>query len=184
MQQRRADVDPALHPPGVLVHAVLLPVDQADQLQHLVHPRVEFRPVHPVHPPPEEQVLPPAQVLVQGDLLGDDSYQFADLLGLPGYGETSHPGVAAVGTEEAGEDGDGGRLAGPVGPQQAEDLALLDGEGDVVDRHRPLGRVELLAKAFDFDSLHLVLPEREGHCGCRRLRRRGPATSGGVEPPS
>ena len=58
VQQRRADVHPALHAARVLVHPVLLPVDQADQLKHLVHPLVERRPAQPVHPPPEQRGSP------------------------------------------------------------------------------------------------------------------------------
>ena len=82
MQQRRADVHPALHAAGVLVHAVLLPVDQPDELQHLVDPLVERRPAQAVHPPPEEQVLPAAQVLVEGDVLRDHPDELLDLLRL------------------------------------------------------------------------------------------------------
>ena len=78
--------------------------------------------------------------------------------------------VAGVGLEQAGEDGDGGGLAGAVGAEQAEDLALFDGERDVVDRDRALGRVELLAEAFDLRSLSKrtsprLLPACSAVCG-------------------
>ena len=40
---------------------------------------------------------------------------------------------AAVGLAQAGDRLDGRRLAGAVRPEDAEDLALLDGERDAVD---------------------------------------------------
>ena len=38
--------------------------------------------------------------------------------------------------QDATEHADGGRFAGPVGPQEAEDLATLDAETNVVDRRK------------------------------------------------
>jgi hypothetical protein len=41
--------------------------------------------------------------------------------------------AAGVGAEKGGDDADRGGLAGAVRAQQAEDLALADGERDAVD---------------------------------------------------
>lgn len=47
------------------------------------------------------------------------------------------PDGAAVRRDQAGDHVETGRLAGPVGPQQARDLAALDVQGDVA-HHLPL----------------------------------------------
>ena len=117
VEQRRPDVHPALHAAGVLVHPVLLPVGEADELEHLVHPLGERRPAQAVHPAPEHEVLAPAQVVVQGDVLRHHPDELLDLVRLAGHREAAHVGVAAVGLEQAGEDGDGGGLAGAVGSE-------------------------------------------------------------------
>jgi hypothetical protein len=53
-----------------------------------------------------------------------------------------------AGRHEAGDHAHGGRLAGAVGAEEAEHLAALHREGDVV--HRALG-AERLYQVFDFD---------------------------------
>ncbi len=49
--------------------------------------------------------------------------------------------------EVSGDHPHRGRFAGAVGTEESEDLALLDGEGDSVDRH--LG-AEVFVEIFDF----------------------------------
>ncbi len=71
-------------PPEYLLDPVLLPVDQADQLEHLVDPLVQRRAAQAVHAAPEQQVLPAAQVVVEGDVLRDDADERLDLLRLRG----------------------------------------------------------------------------------------------------
>ena len=45
-----------------------------------------------------------------------------------------HPGLAGVGPEDRRQDPDGGRLAGAVGPEEAEDGAGRHEEVDAVER--------------------------------------------------
>ncbi len=115
---------------------------------------LERSPAHPVHPAPEQEILPAAQVFVQGDVLRDHPDERLDLLRFPRHREPGHPRFSTVGLEQAGEDGDGGGLAGSVGAQEAEYLALLDLERDPVDGDRALGRIELLAEFFHHDRVH------------------------------
>ncbi len=44
-----------------------------------------------------------------------------------------NPGLAGIGAQDRGEDPDGGRLAGAVGPEQAEDRAGRHHEIDAVE---------------------------------------------------
>ena len=64
-----------------------------------------------------------------------------------------HGGAARVGTQQGGEDADGGGLARPVGTQEAEHRA---GPGDEVDAVEGGGGAEALDQAFDADcSVHV-----------------------------
>jgi len=95
-------------------------------------------------------------------VLRDDTDGLLDRLGVGDDGVAVHEGVAAAGVQQAREHGDGGALAGPVWPEQAEDLALVDIETDAVDGQHALGRVVLLAQLLDLDDVHRpTLPVRD-----------------------
>ena len=49
-------------------------------------------------------------------------------------------------------------LPAPLGPSRLKISPFPDGERDVVDGHRALGRVELLAEPLDRDRFHVVPP--------------------------
>ena len=139
VQQRDADVDAPLHAAAELVDAVLLAVDEGDELQHLVDPLLERVPGQPVHPPPEHEVLAGAHVRVEGDVLWDHADGLLDRLRVAHHGVAGDGGVAAARLEQAAQHGDGGALAGAVGTEEAEDLALLDAEADAVDGEDAFG---------------------------------------------
>jgi hypothetical protein len=68
---------------------------------------------------------------------------------------------AAGGQRAGGGDGDGGRFAGAVGAQQAEDLALLQLQVDAIESHHAeLGIVDL-GQVFNFNNQE-VHRRREG----------------------
>src|SRR5439155_16647162 len=92
------------------------------------------------------------QPVVEAEELG----QVADLAARFAVAErpAEDAAAAAAGRGQAGEELDGGRLAGAVGAEEAEDLTAGDGEGQTVERH--LGAV-LLAQAIRGD----------GHIRCR-----------------
>ena len=73
---------------------------------------------------------------------------------------------------------DGG-LAGAVGAEQAEDLALLDGEGDIGDG---LGGAKGLFEVRDFDSVHNQhILSAGGQSGCRWQISSSQGMAGGAE---
>ena len=63
------------------------------------------------------------------------------------------------------EDLHHGGLAYPVRAEQCEDLALLDGEGEVVDHRDP---AVALSQTVDFDCDHGVAPSLRARLGCTR----------------
>ena len=88
-------------------------------------------------------------------------------------------GGAGGGGDEARKHAHGGGLAGAVGAEEAEDLALVEAEGDIVHRGEA---AEPLGQARDLDQCRHASPPRppvpavgssriDGHC--KRGGRRG-----------
>jgi hypothetical protein len=104
----------------------------------LLHRRVDLRPQrlgsHAADPADEQQVVADGHVRVERRRFR----QVADAaLGLERLIEDVEPGndgLAGGGRHVARQDAHGRGLAGPVGAEEAEDLALVDAERDVVDR--------------------------------------------------
>ena len=89
---------------------------------------LELGAAHALQPPLEDEVLAPGRLAVDTRRLRHVPDRAAHRAGLgrdvvPGDG-----GAARVGLRQRGEDPDGGRLAGAVRAEQAEDLALGDRE--------------------------------------------------------
>ena len=83
-----------------------------------------------------EQVLARRQVVVEADGVGQVADPALDLERLAHRIEAQHLDRAAAGLGQPEHHQDGRRLAGAVGPEQAEDLAAADAEVDRVDRAR------------------------------------------------
>ena len=79
------------------------------------------------------QVLAPGEVLVDRRVLAGEADRGAHGVGLAGDVESEHRRVARVGGEQRREDAHGGRLAGAVGAEQAEDRPGRDLEIDAVE---------------------------------------------------
>src|SRR5829696_2440198 len=88
---------------------------------------------HPTQPGEEPQELLAGQPVFEGELAGQVAhpgpYPYALAAGI----EAEDPGLPARRAEEVEQRPDRGRLPRPVGPQKAEDLALLDGEVHALD---------------------------------------------------
>jgi hypothetical protein len=85
-------------------------------------------------------------------LLPDDAERAAHPLCVADDVEAGHPRLAAVGARERGQDLDGGRLAGAVRAEQAEDRPRLDSEAEPVER-ADAARI-CLPQVRCFDRLH------------------------------
>ena len=84
---------------------------------------------------PEIDRFPDADTLLQLRLLELDADALLQRLGVAGGIEAQHRGAPRVGLANALDAFHGRGLAGAVGPDEPEDLALEHLEGDVVDRH-------------------------------------------------
>jgi hypothetical protein len=83
-------------------------------------------------PPDEAEVLAAGQVLVDGGVLAGEPDRVADLVGGGDDVVPQDAGLTGVRAEDRGQDPDGGRLAGAVGPEQAEHGSRRHGEVDAV----------------------------------------------------
>ncbi len=106
--------------------------------------------VHPTEDPCElAEVVAAGQEAVEGRLLerGAELPRRVRMIG-PGV-VAADPGGAPVRVQQPQEDADRGRLAGAVGAQEPEDLALGDAERDVIDR---ADAAEVLGEPIDLDD--------------------------------
>ena len=99
------------------------------------------------HPPPavgrdpvaageEVQVLPDLHVVVDPEAVRHEPEDAPHVVGVPTDRRAGDLGVTGVGHEQGREDPQRRRLAGAVGPDEAEDLALLDVEIEAADGER------------------------------------------------
>jgi hypothetical protein len=93
-----------------------------------------------VHPRVQDQLLPRAGVVPRATTLRDVADQLAHLRRIGEKVDTRDGRPSRVRWEQRGQHPQGGRLAGPVGAEEAEDLALVDLEVNAsygVDDSRP-----------------------------------------------
>jgi hypothetical protein len=83
--------------------------------------------------PHHADVLAPGEVLVDGGVLAGQADDLAHRLGFFHHVATQDGGPTAIGVQDGGQDAHGGRLAGAVGAEQAEDRALLDMQRHAVE---------------------------------------------------
>jgi hypothetical protein len=66
-----------------------------------------------------------------------------------------HGDASAAGSGEPAEHGNQGGLAGAIGPEQAEELAFVDGEGHAVERAHGAARACIgLGDLIELDGGH------------------------------
>ena len=114
-------------------------------------------------------------------LLELDADEAAQALAVPAGIEAQDPDRAGVGRPQTGDRLDGGRLAGAVRSEDAEDLALLDGEGHAVDRRAV---AISLGEVGDFDDVHgpsIAHGSGERHRRGGRISRRDRSMAGSTE---
>src|SRR5690606_39452165 len=82
----------------------------------------------------EAEELFAGEVLVELEVLGHVAYVLAGLDGVLGDIDAVDLHGAAIGEQQPGDGPHGGALAGTVGPDEADELARLEGKGEVVHR--------------------------------------------------
>ena len=148
MDHRLGDQQPALHAArqgaGISVGLVLEP----DRAQQLDRPPVGFRDA--VEAGLDLERLARREEGIEQDLLRHDSDRPLGVARILVDVEAPDRGAAAALGDQAGEDVDQGRLAGAVGPEQAENAAARDVQGDAVER--PLAAAIGLLQVADRDG--------------------------------
>jgi hypothetical protein len=94
--------------------------------------------------------MPPARLAgIQAGLLKGDPDPLARAVGVAGHVDPRHLGLTGGDREQRREHAHGRRLAGPVGTQEAEDLAGVDLQVHAAHGlHRALPAVVVLHKPF------------------------------------
>ena len=125
-------VEAALHAAGEILDRLLGPAGELDELEELRGPALQIGPRHVVEPAPEEQVVHGVELVVEGHVLGHDAQAVLqapvgeEVAAVEGH----RPGEVA---ERSGQDRDERRLARAVRTEQAQDLALLEVQGEPVE---------------------------------------------------
>jgi len=162
-----ADVEPALHPAGEAVDAVLRAIGQIGQDQDLVHPPGEIATAHSLQPTEEDEVLAGSQVGVDRQVLWDIADRRLGLGRPDVHGTAGRHDLAAVAAEQAADHRDRRGLARPVGAQEPVGLAGCDLEADAVDG----GPVAVSLAEVTAHQLRLRLGHRSKPRHARRERR-------------
>ena len=113
---------------------LVAPVGEPALSQHLLHAGGADARGHAVQSGVEAQILVHREILVEAEALGHVADALLDPLGLGGHVVAHHRAVAAAGIEDSAQHADGGRLAGAVGAQHAEDLTAVHAQRDVLHR--------------------------------------------------
>ena len=96
-----------------------------------------------VEAPDHVEVLEAGEVLVDRRVLAGEADLAAQCLGVLEHVEAGDASAAAVGLQQRGEDAHRGRLAGAVGPEQAEHRARLRAQVDAAQRvHLAVGLLQ------------------------------------------
>ena len=120
-----------------------------------------------VDPAEEINVLLHRQIVIERELLGHIADMFSDVLRFGRHIEPAYASPAIARGEQPAENANGGRLAGSVGAEEAENLAPTDGEGNVVYGDKG---AESLHEAIYLDGPPMVISLRPlGHGSLRPL---------------
>ena len=153
--QGGGQVEAPAHAARVGLEDAVAGIGQAEPLEQLARP-LSGRPAAQVRQAPDHaQVLPAGQVLVDRGVLPGQTDEAAHGVGVRADVVPQDGGRARVGFEDGRQDPHDGRLAGPVGAEQAEHGPRLDLERDAVEgAHRSLTE--------DLDQVGCLHGERRG----------------------
>src|SRR5262249_47189785 len=122
------------------------------------------------------EVLADGQVRGERDVRGREVAPLQNLAAMRGERQTEDADLAGGRRRQAEQELDRRRLSGAVGPQEAEDLAARDGEGEAVDRREV---AEAARQAGGLDGRRGGRRRGAGVQGTRATIRSGPP-----EPPA
>ena len=149
MQQTARDLEPPPHAAREIVHEVVLAVEEADHVEHFFAARSGADAVDAIELAVETKVLLRAEVAVERGLLEHEPDRATNGIAVGGDVVAGDVRGARRSVSERAEDFDRGRLARPIGAEEAERLAGIDFEVDAFDGFDGLVR---LGETFDLDG--------------------------------
>jgi len=133
VNERRREVEPALHAAGVALDPPVRGVFELDQGQQLLRPPLGLIRAQPEQPPVQDEQLAACLAGVEAGLLERDADPAAGFVGVAGDVDARHLRPAGGDRQQRRQHPHGGRLARPVGAEEAEDLAAGDLQVDAAD---------------------------------------------------
>ncbi len=153
VEQRAGDGHALLHPRRVARKRPVRRAGHVDARQQFVDARIDPRAGDVVKPREETQVLARRQAPIERALVGVDQAEAALDEVLVNRVVPGDAGAALVRKHEAGKNLEQRRLAGSVGSEQGENLAVLDRQIDSTQRRDDLGFPERLPDEFQKTAL-------------------------------
>ena len=145
MHQRLGQAEPLLHPLGKPVDVVVFLVRQVQQLEHLADDLLARGAGDLVGDGEEVKKFPDLHAIIDAEIVGHEADHPANRHGVGGDGVAADPPLARGRPQQGRQEPDRRALARAVGPDEAEDLPLADGEAEIVDGHEvsvALGEVD------------------------------------------
>jgi hypothetical protein len=147
------EVEPSPLPAGQRLRRPARVVGHVEALEQLFDPCPALRSGQVVEPSEKVQVLPRAELVVEGGTLPGQADAASDHPGVGADVEAGHARTAAICRQQGREQLDGRGLARAVGTEQPEDRSGSDREAQSIDRDR---FAEALAQAVGHDDRHLA----------------------------
>ena len=167
VDERMGQAEALLHAPRERRHVGVPLVAEVDELEQVAdHPAAAVR-RQAVAAPEEVQVLPDLHVVVDAEAVRHVPDDAAHAVGVAADRGPGHLGIAGRRDEQRGQDPERRRLARPVGPHEAEDLAGRDLEVEAAEGQRAV--VALDEPAGGDDGGHSILPS-SWRASCRLTR--------------
>ncbi len=132
--QRTGQVEPAPHAAGVGLRRPVGGIGEVEPLEQLARPIAGPGLAQAVEPADHLEVLVAGQVLVDRGVLPRETDPRADAGGVLQHVDAGDRGTACVGLDQRGQHPHGGGLAGAVGAEQRQHLALRNGEVEALER--------------------------------------------------
>jgi len=150
VDERARQIEAALHPSGIGLGPPFGGVRQTDQLEQLIGAVAPGGACDPIEPALELEQLAAGLHRIEPDLLQRDADISPHLVVIAHHVVARHQGAATGRRQQGAQHPDRGGLAGPVRPEEAEDLAF--GNADVHPPHGLDAALEGAGQASGLDG--------------------------------
>ena len=161
VEQGASEGQPLALPRRGPLHEQVGPIGHAEAFEQLIGADLHAAPVEAAHAAGEHQVLPRREPFVEPGVLGEDTRAAPHPVGIGGGIEAQDQGSSAIRSQDPVEQSHCRGLAGAVGPEESQHLALLDLEGEAIQRHAAAERPRQV-EGLDGRRHRIAGPERRG----------------------